>query len=152
MTSSRVGSASAASVRSTLFCTGPLFAHALHEPPHVPFESVGPVGAIGPVVVAVVAGLELAGDPGSRGLGAIVVGVDVVDEDSEPLRGLALDRFGAGVKLLPFFFRWVAWSGRAHHDEPIAELELALLAHSSIPSDLHYNVVTQQNHETIACR
>src|SRR5258708_28659881 len=136
ITSRRVGSASAANVRSTLRCIGFRIAQALHEPPDVALGILRAVASIGPVIVAVVVGHGLAEDLGAGGPRSRAVRLDVVHEDGEAARVLALDLLRTREKLLPRFFFGVGRRGRSHHDESFAEHELAVLDSTALSLDL----------------
>src|SRR5262245_13551160 len=129
----RVGSASAASVRSTLPGIRVGVADALHEEPLVALGVQGSVGAVRPVVLAVVVGLGLAEDLGTPGARVSAVGIDVVDDDAEDLRVSPLSRPRAHHALLP---RPLVVSSSVDHDEARAEHELRVLDTPPLALDL----------------
>src|SRR5205814_3207463 len=123
ITPRRTGSARAPRVRSTLAGSLTLPPHPLHEPPEVSLQVERAVGAVAPVVVAVVVGVEFADDAGARGHGAGVVRVDVVHEQPQGLGEGALDRARAPVHPLVR----LGATGPATGDQPLPEDQLAVL-------------------------
>src|SRR5262245_52272388 len=138
----RVGSASAANARSNpslrmRLATG---SHALHEPPHVPFEVVRGVAAVGPVIAAVVGRCRLVADHRTGLARRCAMGVGGVDVQAEVLREATTELLRARDLLAPRILLAGPRPRAGDHDQALAVFELAVLDAAARPLDDHANL------------